>query len=179
MARVAIAERTIELPDGVSATYQDGTAAVNGPKGQLSRVLVAPGVSVKVDGNNVVVSSEYPRRKEKALVGTFEAHLKNMVKGVTEGYTYTLKTVYSHFPIKAKVDGDRLVIDNFLGEKSPRKAVIVGETKVSVKGENVVVEGSDKEAVGQTAANIERATKVKGRDVRVFQDGIYLVSTEA
>lgn len=179
MARVAIAERTIELPEGVTIRYEDRTATVNGPKGQLSRVLVAPGVTVQQDGPTVKVTSEYPRRKEKALVGTFEAHLKNMVRGVTDGFSYRLKTVYSHFPIKTKVDGGTFVIDNFLGEKSPRKAVIVGETKVSVKGDEVIVAGTDKESVGQTAANIERATKVTKRDIRVFQDGIYLVSKEA
>jgi len=47
---------------------------------------------------------------------------------------------------------------------------------VEAKGENVTVSGIDKEKVGQTAANIERATKVKKRDIRVFQDGVYIVS---
>ena len=67
-------------------------------------------------------------------------------------------------------------IDNFLGERSPRKAKIIGDdVKVSVKGEDVTITGINKEHVGQTMANIEQATKIKGRDPRIFQDGIYLV----
>jgi large subunit ribosomal protein L6 len=85
-----------------------------------------------------------------------------------------MKIVYAHFPIKAAVKGDTFVIENFLGEKSPRKTSILGSTKVQVKGDQVVLTGPDVELVGQTAANIERATKIKGFDPRIFQDGIYI-----
>jgi len=86
-----------------------------------------------------------------------------------------MKTVYSHFPIKTAVDGDSLVIQNFLGERHPRKAVILPGVTVNVSGDNLTVQGIDKEKVGQTVANIERATAVKRRDIRVFQDGIYRI----
>jgi large subunit ribosomal protein L6 len=68
------------------------------------------------------------------------------------------------------------VIQNFLGERSPRKALILDGVTVKAKGDDVTVEGIDKEKVGQTVANIERATAVSRRDIRVFQDGIYLTS---
>ncbi|MCK4332660.1 MAG: 50S ribosomal protein L6, partial [Thermoplasmatales archaeon] len=58
----------------------------------------------------------------------------------------------------------------------PRKAKILENVKVETMGDNVTVSGIDKEKVGQTAANIERSTKVKHRDIRVFQDGVYLIS---
>jgi len=80
------------------------------------------------------------------------------------------------FPIKTSVEGNEFVIQNFLGERSPRKAKILENVKVETMGDNVTVSGIDKEKVGQTAANIERATKVKHRDIRVFQDGVYLIS---
>src|SRR5690606_1375479 len=99
-------------------------------------------------------------------------------KGVTEGFTYRMKIVYAHFPMSVKVAGDSVVIENFLGERHPRRARIVGDTKVQVKGDEVEVSGINKEDVGQTMANIEQATRIKGRDPRVFQDGIYLVSKE-
>ena len=67
------------------------------------------------------------------------------------------------------------MISNFLGERKPRSAKIMGDSKVEIKGDTVVVSGIDKELVGQTMANIEQATKVRGFDIRVFQDGIYLV----
>jgi large subunit ribosomal protein L6 len=86
-----------------------------------------------------------------------------------------MKTVFSHFPIKTIVEGNQLVIQNFLGERFPRRADILENVKIEVKGEILILTSIDKEKVGQTAANIERATKVKNRDIRVFQDGIYIV----
>jgi large subunit ribosomal protein L6 len=115
-----------------------------------------------------------PRKREKALVGTYGAHIRNMLVGATKGFEYKMKIVYAHFPIKTSIKGDIFVIENFLGEKFPRKTRILGATKVQVKGDQVVLTGPNVEDVGQTAANIERATKIKGFDPRVFQDGIYI-----
>jgi large subunit ribosomal protein L6 len=99
-----------------------------------------------------------------------------MVKGVSEGFEYKMKTVFSHFPIKTSVEENEFVIQNFLGERAPRKAKILEGVTVETKGEDVTVTGVDKEKVGQTVANIERATAVKYRDIRVFQDGVYRTS---
>ena len=104
------------------------------------------------------------------------AHIKNMIRGVTSGFEYKMKTVYSHFPIKTSVEGNDFVIQNFLGERYARKASILEGVKVVVKGDDITVTGIDKEKVGQTVANIERATKVRNRDIRVFQDGVYLIN---
>lgn len=124
--------------------------------------------------NSVFVVINTGRAKHRALMGTFGAHIRNMVHGVTEGFECNMKIVYAHFPIKASVKGDTFVIENFLGEKHPRRADIVGKTKVVVKGDQVVVSGLEIEEVGQTAANIERATKIRRLDPRIFQDGIYI-----
>ncbi len=86
-----------------------------------------------------------------------------------------MKVVYSHFPMKATVKGDKFIIENFLGEKAPRHANIIGKTKITIKGAEVVLHGIDVEAVGQTAANIERACHIRNFDPRVFQDGIYII----
>jgi large subunit ribosomal protein L6 len=115
------------------------------------------------------------KKTQKAMVGTFASHIRNMIKGVTEGFEYRMKVVYSHFPMQLKVEKDKLMIGNFLGEKKPRSANILGESKVKASGDEVVVTGINKEDVGQTAANIEQATRIKRFDPRVFQDGIYTV----
>lgn len=161
-------------------TLEKDVVTVKGPKGELSRRLHAAGVELSVKDGAVHISAELPRRREKALTGTFEAHVANMVKGVEKEFKYTMKIVYNHFPIKARVDKNsgRFVIENFLGERHHRSAPILDGVKVQVKGDEVVVSGVDREKVGQTAAHIERATKVTKRDIRVFQDGIYLVSKE-
>ncbi len=173
---VPIVEREVEVPKEVKADVKEGVVTIEGPKGKLERKLYHPKISIEKKDDKIVVKCEFARRKEKALVGTFAAHIRNMIKGVTEGFVYKMKIVYSHFPMKVSVKGDEVIIENFLGEKHPRKAKIFGNVKVSIKGDEVIIEGINREEVGQTAANIEFATKIKDRDVRVFQDGIYIVS---
>jgi large subunit ribosomal protein L6 len=86
-----------------------------------------------------------------------------------------MEVYYAHFPMQVNVEGDEVVIENFLGESAPRRTPIRGDTDVQIDGETVTLTGSDKEAVGQTAADIEQLTKVTDKDTRVFQDGVYIV----
>jgi len=176
MEKKASIKEEIKIPEGIQVTIEGKTVHVKGQKGSMSKILAHPKIQVMVDGNVVQITcSQSPRRKDKALMGTFKAHVRNMMKGVSQGYECTLKTVFSHFPIKTSVEGNQLLIQNFLGERFPRRAEILENVKVEIKGENIILTAMDKEKVGQTAANIERATKVKNRDIRVFQDGIYIV----
>jgi len=168
-------ESTIAIPGGVSVAKDGDTVKVKGPRGELSRNFAYPGVIIAIGEGEVSVSCEYPRTKDKAMVGTFAAHVRNMIKGVTEGYTYSLKIVFSHFPMKVTVKENRVEINNYLGGRDPRYADIVGGCKVKINGADVTVEGNSIEACGQTAANIERATSRLGFDKRIFQDGIYIV----
>lgn len=165
----------IEIPEKVQVSVQDRIVKVKGPQGEVSKQLHHPKVKIEVKGKHVAVQSEFPRKREKALVGTYGAHIRNMIRGATDGFEYKMKIVYAHFPIKTSVKGSTFMIENFLGEKSPRKTKILGSTKVEIKGDQVLLKGPNVEDVGQTAANIERATKIKGFDPRVFQDGIYIV----
>lgn len=174
MPLTGLKEERVRIPDGVQVKLQGDEVIVSGRGVTLQRRLFHPRVTLTLEGGEVKVRSEYPDRRDGALVGTFAAHLRNMVLGVTEGFTYEMKIVYSHFPVKATVKGKEFLIENFLGEKFPRRATILGVTKVEVKGDQVVLTGPDIEAVSQTAANIEQATKIKGFDPRVFQDGIYI-----
>ncbi len=98
-----------------------------------------------------------------------------MFSGLQEEFVYKLEAANVHFPMTLKVDSGFLIITNFLGEKFPRKAKILHSVDVEVKGNLITISSHDKESAGQTAANIERATKVRDRDRRVFQDGCYIV----
>ncbi len=167
-------EERVKVPDGVQVTLAGEQDVVSAKGVTLQRTLAHPHVTVRTEGGEIRIRCEYPKRRDSALVGTYAAHLRNMIRGVTEGFTYEMKIVYSHFPVKATVKGPEFIIENFLGEKFPRKAKILGATKVEVKGDQVVLTGPDIEAVSQTAANIEQATRIKGFDPRVFQDGIYI-----
>ena len=168
--------RELKIPDGVEIKVEGTNVEVNGPKGKVERKFVITGdIKIKKEGNLIKVFSESDRRKVKALIGTIIAHIKNAINGVTKGYIYKLKVVYSHFPITVKVEGDKVLIQNFLGERTPRIAKIVGSAKVEVKGPEITVSGIDKEEVGQTAGNIERACRIVGKDRRRFMDGIWIV----
>jgi large subunit ribosomal protein L6 len=167
-------EERIEVPGGVQARLEGDVIVVSAKGTTLRRRLAHPRVRVAVEGSDVLIATELPSKREKALVGTFAAHVRNMITGITEGFRYEMKIVYSHFPMKASVKGREFVVENFLGEKFPRKAKILGDTKVEVSGDAVVLTGPDIEAVSQTAANIEQATRIRGFDPRIFQDGIYL-----
>ncbi len=175
MAVTDVQKFEIECPDGVTPSYKDGLLEIKGPKGSLSRQFVHNRIEMTVKGNVVTIETHLPKRKDYAMAGTWNGHVTNMVKGVVDGYEYNLKMVYAHFPIKISVKSDVVVIENFLGERNPRHASIRPGAEVKVSGENVSVTGIDLEAVSQTAANIEQATKIKRYDPRVFQDGIYLI----
>ena len=168
--------RIIEIPEGVAVEIgDDATVTVTGPLGTVSRRLWYPGIEIRKEDTTLVVDAEITRKRHRSMAGTIAAHLKNMIKGVNEGFEYRMKAVYSHFPIQLKASKGELLISNFLGERKPRTAKIMGGSQVEIKGDTVIVTGIDKELVGQTMANIEQATKVRGFDIRVFQDGIYLV----
>lgn len=164
----------IKIPEGVSVEVSGPTITVKGPNGTLSRQFDAKKMGLKVEnGEAGVVLKIKQTRKSHATAKTVEAHLKNMFEGVSKKFEKKLQLVYSHFPVTVEVKGKDIFIKNFLGEKTPRKAKVLGDAKVEVKGQDITVSGLDVEEVGQTASNIKRATRIMRRDERVFQDGIY------
>ncbi len=175
MKKVAVLKEEIEIPEGVSVEIEGNKIIVKGPRGTLEREFPFGKINVVKEDNKLRFQVLFPKRRDKAMFGTIVGHVNNMIKGVTEGFTYKLKIVYSHFPMNVKVEGDKVVIENFIGEKKPRIAKILPGVSVKVNKDEIIVEGIDKEACGQTAANIEQATYIKRRDPRIFQDGIYIV----
>lgn len=175
VATLALVEE-VEIPEGVSVEVDDGVIRVRGPLGTLEKRYHKDVAEVEVDGRIVRVTVYGRRKFHRAYVKTVAAHVKNMIEGVTKGFEREMIVVFAHFPMRVEVDGERrlVVIENFMGEKRPRYAKIVGEsTEVEVKGDRVIVRGISKEDVGQTVANIRLATKIRKKDPRVFMDGIY------
>jgi len=172
--RVLESVKFVEIPEGVEVKVEGRLVTVKGEKGILTRDFSHAPLSIRLEEGKVVTQANWPRKREAALVGTISSHIQNMITGVTKGFTYKLKIVFSHFPISVKVHENKVAIENFTGERSARIADIMGDTEVIVKGEDVIVQGLYIEDVSQTAANIERATKVKRKDPRVFLDGIYV-----
>ena len=172
--RAVEAVKTIEIPDGVEVKVEGRIVTVKGAKGTLTHNFSETPVSILQEGKTIKVQANWPRKKEAALVGTVSSHIQNMILGVTKGFTYKLKIVFSHFPISIKIKENTVSIENFTGERSPRFVKIIGDVKISVKEDDIIVQGINLEDVSQTAANIEQATKVKSKDPRVFLDGIFI-----
>ncbi len=168
-------EKVFVLPEGVEARLEGSRLFIKGPKGETSKEFKSLTTFLEVNGKEIKVITKEKKRKGKRMINTFIAHIKNLVKGVQEGYTAKLKICYGHFPINIKIDGNTMYIENFIGEKVPRKARIMPECEVKVNGDIITITGLNKELVGQTAANIEIATKIKKKDRRIFQDGIWII----
>jgi len=166
--------KTIQIPDDVKMLIEGRRVTVDGLKGTLTRDFSHTPISIELEGKTVRIWAEWPRKKEAALTGTVYSHIRNMITGVRKGFTYKLKIVFSHFPISVKVKNQTILIENFTGERSPRKVKMAGDVRINVQSEDVIIQGINLEDVSQTAANIEQATKVKRKDPRIFLDGIYV-----
>lgn len=160
----------IAMPQGVSVQLSGNRISVKGPKGTVERTF-SPLVAISVSGNEIKVDGD------KMHVNTTESLLAAMAKGVTEGYKKELKIIYAHFPISLEVKGQDVIIKNFQGEKMNRRSRLVGDTKLVAKGQAATLTGSDKEAIGQSMANLRTAMRIKEKDDRVFQDGIYEIES--
>jgi len=175
MSSSYVYEKRIEIPSDCQVTLDAKTVTVSGAKGFLQREFPEPQTTLKIDGNELVATTSFNRKRARALVGTAIAHVRNMLIGVQHGYTYEMKIVFSHFPMSVEVQGDELLIKNFIGERGVRKARLIGNVEVETTEDDVIISGIDIEAVSQSAANIQLATKIRGKDRRVFLDGIYVI----
>jgi large subunit ribosomal protein L6 len=174
MSTSAVEEKAVEVPAGVKATLEGRTLVVKGKLGENRKDFQKISVNISVQAGKVLITPFSEKKKDNVVINTVLSIIGNMVTGVTKGYTYKVKVVYAHFPISVKTKGNEILVENFVGERSPRIAKIVGACKVTIEGDDVVVKGVSVEDVGQTAANLELATKIKRKDQRVFLDGLYI-----
>jgi large subunit ribosomal protein L6 len=175
MSEETIYNQRIEIPSECQVSLEDKTVTVNGPKGSLERSFPEPQTNIKIEGNDLVVTTHVNRKMSKALVGTVIAHVRNMLLGVQHGYEYEMKIVFSHFPITVEIQDKIVIIKNFIGERGVRKARLIGDVQVRTTEDEVFISGIDIEHVSQSAANIQQACKIRDKDRRVFLDGIYVI----
>ena len=159
----------MKIIEGAKIAIDGSKVTVSGAKGSVVRDFTYPEIKISMKGDEIEVSGP------KAMMNTTLSHIKNMMLGVTAGYAMKLKIIYAHFPVSVEIKGKEILVKNFIGEKQPRRARIMGSTKVESKGTEMNLSGNSKEDIGQTFANIKSATKIRNRDSRVFQDGFYLV----
>ena len=164
----------LEIPENIQLELENNIIKVKGKKGEIQKKIVLLGITLKKENNFVTFTSKRFSKRAKRMINTYKAHIKNMFEGVTSGFVYKLKVCSGHFPITVELKDNHLFLNNFFGEKIPRKARLMENVKVTINGDELTVEGLDKELTGQTAANIEKAAKIRRRDLRVFQDGVWI-----
>ncbi|MFB6246746.1 MAG: 50S ribosomal protein L6 [Candidatus Pacearchaeota archaeon] len=166
----------IEIPEGVELEVEENFVKVKGPEGVNSKEINFWRVNVEKKDGKVVLGNPKATKKEKKVMKTIAGHIRNLIKGVQEKFKYQLKVCSTHFPMSVSVDNGKVTIKNFWGEKIPRETTVPEGAEVSVDGEYITVKSIDKETAGKTAASLEAATKIRNRDTRVFQDGIYIIN---
>ncbi len=178
MVKIAFFKEELEIPESVEVTLEGGHhIKVKGAEGIVTKDFShMRGIKVSINNKKIIFSTNFPKSGTLALIKTVVSIINNLIIGVQTNYKYVSKICYSHFPCSVKVDekNHMLFVENFLGERAPRKSRYPSEVKVELQGEDVYFIGPDKEALGQAAANIKRSCRIRKKDPRVFQDGVYL-----
>jgi len=166
----------IEIPERVEAEIDKNKLILKGKEGENSKEFNLGKINLEKKDKKIILSCEKTTKREKRMINTYTAHIKNMINGVQKKFEYKLKICSSHFPMTVKIEGNQALIKNFLGEKVDRHSVILPGVNVKVEKEIITITSVEKELAGQTAANFETATKIRNRDRRIFQDGIYIIN---
>jgi len=153
----------VAIPAGVTVTLTEGVLTVKGPKGTLTRDI-RPDVQVTIEGHQVKLAPG-TTPLAKALWGTYTAHIRNMVKGVTEGFTRHLDVEGVGY--RAEVKGSDLILS--VGYSHPVPITIPAGVSAVVEKTAITLTGPDKDVLGQFAANVRKIRQpepYKGKGIR-------------
>lgn len=160
-----IGNKPVILPEGVTVTQNGNDVTVKGPKGELTRAFV-PNIKMNIEGNEVVFTRPNDEKENRALHGTMRANFNNMVVGVSQGFEKALELIGVGY--RAQLQGKKLVLN--VGYSHPVEMDAPEGVTVEVPSNTqVIVKGSDKEKVGEFAANIRGVRPpepYKGKGIR-------------
>jgi large subunit ribosomal protein L6 len=167
---------TIEIPSGIQIEIKDSRITTKGSLGSNTRRFNDALLNVAVEKGKLLIKPvEHKQLVKKAGMASiaFAKQVKNDIEGVGAYYERSMQVVFAHFPITVEVSGDKVLIKNIIGERAARVAAIAGATKVEIKGANLRIYGTNINDVSQTCANLRKACRIRRKDTRVFQDGVY------
>ena len=166
-----LGKQPITIPAGVEVKAENGVMTVKGPKGELAKPY-KDDVKITVEGSEVTTEPANETKEAHALWGTYAAHLGNMITGVTDGFTKVLEIEGVGY--RAEMKGTTLVLN--VGFSHPVEMEVPTGLTTTVEKEVITITGSDKEAVGQFAANVRKVKKpepYKGKGIRY--QGEYII----
>jgi len=166
--------REIVIPEDLEVEVKNNEIHGKNKEGKEIRKRF-PRVTVEKKENKIIIKTKRATKREKKQINTIASHVENIIKGLQEKFIYKLQICSVHFPMTVSPQEDRVVVKNFLGETKERRAKILPNVEVKIEKDIITVESVDKEAAGQTAANIEKTARIKDKDKRIFQDGIFMI----
>ncbi len=170
--------KEIEIPNNVDASINERFLVIKGPKGDIRKNVKQHQISIKINDKKIMLESDGSGRRNKKLINSLAAHVKNAIRGSLQNHTYVLKICSGHFPMNVTISSNRLIVKNLLGEKVPRVLELKEGADVKVEGDIIHVTSINKEIAGQVSADIEQLTRRPGYDTRIFQDGIYIINKD-
>jgi large subunit ribosomal protein L6 len=165
-----IGRKVLPLPKGVTLAQKPGTISVKGPKGELSKAMPS-GITLKTESDKVTVLRADDSRENRAKHGLIRAHLANMVKGVTDGWTRELEI--NGVGYRAEVAGDTL--NMALGFSHPVAFKLPKGVSAKVDKNRIMLSGADRDLLGQTAAKVREIRPpepYKGKGVKYVEEVI-------
>lgn len=171
----------LDIPNGVEAGIEGGTLSLKGKFGSAVKKANTRLFTLRIEQRKITIEITKNKkllRKAELAVQAFSSEVRGALDGVQNGIEKKMVVFFAHFPMTIEIKGRTVSIKNIFGEKIPRVTQIVGDTKVEVKGQEVIVKGVDPYDVGQTVANLRKLCYARGHDTRVFQDGLYISRAE-
>ena len=174
---------SLEINQDAKAELSGNEIKITGKLGTNIRKFNDTLIDVKIDNGKFIIDSKKDikkmEKKARKIEQTMVGELSNDMEGVNKYFEINMQIVFAHFPITIEVANGMFYIKNMIGERAKRATKIINNTKVEVNGQKVRIYGTNKDDVTQTAANIRKICKIRHKDSRVFQDGVYYSLEEA
>ena len=165
----------IRLQDKISTQLDGSILTLKGQKYEAKRDFPNKNITLEHKDGVIILTATKPNKVNKKIIKSYAAHIRNMINGCVEAHKYMLKICSGHFPMNVSINNNEFIVKSFLGEKVPRTLKLKPGATVKVEGDNITVESPVKEIAGQVSADIELLTRRTGYDLRIFQDGIWVI----